>query len=208
MVVLSTILLSPFLYGEGGEDVVKNYTKVISNYSSIYATYHFSIVNKDGGVSFSTPGEFYFQDGMFLLKMELSDIYCNGEYKAIYDKTIDEVLLIGHDAENCNMGENPFIVLTSGLSKYSVGGICRVEVKGRKCYKVTLIPHQKNLDHTSVDVEVDSDTYQLVSLTYSAKNGEKYVVDVKSICEGGAREPQFFAIDLDGLPEVEVNDLR
>ena len=196
---------------QSGEDVVKKYSEHFLSYNSIYAKYKFSIIDKNGVEKFSTPGDFYYQWGKFVINTELSDIYCDGESKIIHDKSVDEIIILGHKEDDNNMSENPFVVLTSSLSAYTVEGIDKVNLPNafnEECYQITLHP-KTELDHKSVAMVVGASDYSIKSIVYNSKNGGEYKVDISTILEVETKEDAFFTLDIENLPlSTEVNDLR
>ncbi len=200
----------PFsLSGQSAREIMERYMGVITSYECLSASYNFSIVGKEGNVKFAIDGEFFTQGDKFIVKTYISDIYCNGEYKAIYDKSVQEVVLIGHNKYDTNISENPFAVLKRGTSAYTFGEMAESVVFGSQdCWKMTLMPKSGSADHTSVDIIVSKSDYSVKSIAYASKSGDIYSAVVKSVSESGKKDPSFFELDIDNMPDVEVNDLR
>lgn len=208
-IILSVLALSITVYGQSAKDIIDKYSEIISSYECLYATYNFSISGKEGNTKFAIDGEFYTQDDKFLVKTYFSDIYCNGEYKAIHDKSVQEVAIIGHNRYDANISDNPFAVLKNGPFAYTFGDEAESLMFGdQECWRVTLIPKSENADHTSVAITVSKSDYSVKNIEYQAKSGDKYIALVKSISEAGGKEPAFFEFDSKGMPDVVVNDLR
>lgn len=208
-IIFSLLAISIATFGQSAQEIIAKYSEIISSYECLYATYNFSISGKEGNTKFAIDGEFYTQDDKFLVKTYFSDIYCNGTYKAIHDKSVQEVAIIGHNRYEANISDNPFAVLKNGPFAYTFGECAEsVTFGGEECWRVTLIPKSETADHISVAITVSKSDYSVKNIEYEAKSGDKYVALVKSISEAGGKEPSFFEFDVKGMPDVVVNDLR
>ena len=209
LTILLFAFISPFVKGENTKDVIDRYTEKIVSYECLYATYNFAILDKNGGTKFAIDGEFFSQGDMFLVKTYFSDIYCNGEYKALYDKSVSEVAVVGHNKYDANISDNPFAVLKNGPYAYTYDDVAEVTDEGGiPCYKVVLRPKSESADHTSVYVVVSQADYSVKSICYISRSGDMFKADIKSISEAGRKEPSFFEFDAAKFPDVVVNDLR
>jgi hypothetical protein len=197
------------LFGQSVQDIVSSYTRVITSFDCLYATYNFSIVGQEGNTKFAINGEFYNQGDRFLVKTYFSDIYCNGEYKAVHDKSVQEISFMDHNKGDMNMIENPFAVLKSGGEKYNLQESLKSAVyDGKDCWEVILLPMDDRADHTSVSIAVAKDDFSIKNISYRSKSGDTYNVLVYTTSECGMKNGTFFEPDLDSMPDVEVNDLR
>jgi hypothetical protein len=209
LILMVAMAFSLRLSGQSSREIIDKYMEVITSYECLSASYNFSIVGKDGNIKFAIDGEFVTQGDKFIVKNDFTDIYCNGEYKAIYDKSVQEVVLIGHNKDNTNISENPFAILMNSPYAYTFGEKAESQVfSSQECWKVTLIPKSSSADHVSVDIVVSKSDYSVKSIAYVSKSGDKFCALVKCISECGKKAPSFFELDIDSLPDLEVNDLR
>lgn len=207
--ILILVISSLSLFGQSAQEIVAGYTGAISSFDCLYATYNFSIVGQDGNTRFAINGEFYNQGDKFLVKTYFSDIYCNGEYKAVHDKSVQEISLLEHYKENVSMIENPFAVLKSGMEMYTLEeSVKSVTYDAAECWEVTLVPVSDKADHTSVSVAVVKSDFSVKNISYMSRTGDTYNALVYTISESGRKRASFFEPDLDSMPDVGVNDLR
>lgn len=196
-------------WGQSTREIVTSFTQKLSEYKCLHATYTFAILDENGGSKYSVDGEFFSQGDLFLVKTDMSDIYCDGMSKSIYDKTNEEVIIIGHDKNDGNMSENPLVVLSNASSAYDLSKKPQIiEVGGERCYHITLIPKSEKADHVAVDILVAADDYTVRGICYTSKGGELYRAHIKSISGLDTKPDSFFTIDLDALGDIFVTDLR
>lgn len=207
--ILGLILCSLNVFGQSAQDIVSGYTGVITSFDCLYATYNFSIVGQEGNTKFAINGEFYNQGDRFLVKTYFSDIYCNGEYKAVHDKSVQEISFMDHNKGDMNMIENPFAVLKGGVETYTLEETVKSAVyDGKECWVVTMVPENDSADHLSVSIAVAKGDFSVKNISYRSKSGDTYNVLVYTTSECGMKNGAFFEPDLDSMPDVEVNDLR
>jgi len=183
-------------------DKVSEKTK---SYPSITATFDFTMQNEKAGINETSSGTLSLQKDKYKLSVSGVEIYCDGKTQWTYMSEADEVNV--SDAGSDEGSINPATIFTIYEKGFKNSYIGEGTSGAKKTHKIELVPTTK-LEFSKLIIEIDQSTFQILSAKMFGKDGNIYVVKVKTFTTSTNYPASAFIFDVKKHPEVNVVDMR
>jgi outer membrane lipoprotein-sorting protein len=184
-------------------DKVSEKTK---GYSSITATFDFTMQNHEAGLNETTSGNLILQKDKYKLTFNGIDIFCDGKTQWTYMRDAQEV-----NVNNAGSGEdetiNPatiFTIYEKGFKNTYLGDFTN---GAKKTCRIELIPLELK-DFTRLIIEIDLANYQIMNARMFGKDDNEYIIKVKTMTTTSTYDASTFIFDAKKNPKVQVVDMR
>src|SRR5690606_13461306 len=103
---------------------------------------------------------------------------------------------------------NPTMILTSYQKGYKIKKEEDKKHNGVLVYDVSLYPEDREKDYFKINLLIDKQTYQILSIATSGKNGTTTIIKIKKYQDNLNLLDSLFVFDSKKYPGVELIDLR
>jgi hypothetical protein len=135
------------------------------------------------------------------------DVYCDGTSKWVYNESVSEVTIFPAE-EVVEMTNNPLGYLINNEDKFSYRPVKKITRQGGKVLSVDLIPKSRDAGYTAVNLQVETDTFLPVQVTYKMKDEQRYIIDVDSLDTNVTVKSFSFSYPAHLYPDAVINDMR
>jgi outer membrane lipoprotein-sorting protein len=170
-------------------------------------SFRFTYENAAKKVHELQAGTLLYAGDQYRLTLGDLDVYCDGTSKWVYNGKVNEVTVFPVEAA-VDMTDNPLAYLIYNKDEFNYRPVKQLKRQGKRALGVDLIPKDRNAAYTTVNLQVEKETFLPMQITYEMKNGQSYIIDVISIDTGIAVEPSSFAFPSHLHPRVTINDMR
>lgn len=203
------------LWGQRNPDpkeVAGNMRTALSKGDAVEFTFSFFAESQNGDVIGEEEGTFLAQGDSFKMETGTIEVFCDGSVKWLYDKINAEIAIFPHDPATIEIAEAPFAVLGRiDPDRFSfLQGVESFEYNGTDLLRIRIMPKEKNVSYTQVDISVNPLTWYPVLLEYTSVGGDRYLLDISGVRMTEEKEKSFFIPSQDLLddPDVYVTDMR
>lgn len=183
--------------------VLNDFSTKIQSFNTITALFSFSLENKEEDMLDSFDGEIILKGGKYKLLIMDTETYFDGKTMWSYLPDFEEVSISEPDQEQSSMFDPAkiFTIYKEGFNN---------EYNGEKDghYQISLIPEDTKTTYSKIDVQIIKNTLQLLSVRYYGKDGNDYIVKIKSFKTNIAYNDSTFTFNPDSHPGLEIIDLR
>jgi outer membrane lipoprotein-sorting protein len=207
--VLLFILISLQLFSQSdpkAKSVLDKVSEKTRNYPSITATFDFTMQNHDAGLNETNSGNLILQKDKYKLSFNGIEIFCDGKTQWTYMRDAQEVSVTNagsNDEETINPA-TIFTIYEKGFKNTYLGDFTNA---GKKTGKIELIPLEIK-EFTRLIIEIDLSNYQIMNAKMFGKDGNEYIIKVKTMITTSNYDSSSFAFDTKKNPKVQVIDMR
>jgi len=141
-------------------------------------SFQFTAADSDGAVQYSQGGTVICAGENYRMETDDALIVSDGKVKGIYQKGIDEIVLMAASKTSGDIMDNPFAVLQNPGDAYTV---------------------------TATGADTNGIPQKII---LKSKTGAIYTIDIKQYSKVPVPDSKQFAINLDDYPTAVITDLR
>ncbi|RLD64385.1 MAG: outer membrane lipoprotein carrier protein LolA [Bacteroidetes bacterium] len=212
---LATTLVGYSQKGPKAKSILDKVSSKTKSYKTIKSNFSYNMENLQDGVNETFEGTVFVKGNKYKILLMGTETYSNGKNRWVYMPDEEEVNLYEvekKDRKNKNQDDdvlsNPrdlFNIYNKGF-KYKY--ISEVVEDGRKLYLIELVPRNKKKNFFKIKVKIDKAKYQLYSIKYFSKDGNRYTIKIKNFKPNVKMQDDMFTFDTKAHPDVEVVDMR
>lgn len=178
-------------------------------YSSINASFTYSLENKQSKVNEKQQGSLLLKGQKFKLILANQEVLSDGKTVWVYLKEANEVQLKTVEDFNSESELNPTKIFSIYEQGFKYDFVKEAPVNGKTLSTVDLIPiDPKKKNYSRVRLEIDKNSKQILSTKSFGKDGNTYSLEIKSFTTNGGVDDKTFVFEKEKHPGVEVVDLR
>lgn len=184
-------------------DLMKSAVDKMKSYTSIEATFDYSMINKEAGIHETQSGTGIMKGNAYKLLFPGQELISDGTTMWTYMPDNEEVMV--SDAPQDGSSFSPLMMLTTYDENYSMKF---VNNNGTKAKTKTIEMTKKDNDLEKVVVVIDETEQQVSKISVFDENGNEFVIDIKDMCFDKTYPDDYFIFNSKDYPNVEVIDMR
>lgn len=190
-----------------GKAILDKASQIIQKSTGMKADFTLTIDNAQVAKKESIEGVIWLKGNKF--KYTASDIetFFDGKTQWVYIKSSKEVSVSTPTKEELQ-DVNPTMILTSYQKGYKIKKEEDKKHNGVLVYDVSLYPEDREKDYFKINLLIDKQTYQILSIATSGKNGTTTIIKIKKYQDNLNLLDALFVFDSKKYPGVELIDLR
>jgi outer membrane lipoprotein-sorting protein len=214
------IFLATTLVGYGQKEpkaksILDKVSSKTKSYKTIKSDFSYNMENLQDGVNETFEGTVFVKGDKFKLLLMGTETYSNGKNRWVYMPDEDEVNLYDVEKKDRKKNNNNDDVLRNPSDLFNIYNkgfkykyISEVAENGRKLYLIELVPRNKKKSFFKIKVKVDKAKYQLYSIKYFSKDGNRYTIKIKNFKPNVKMNDAMFTFNTKENPDVELIDMR
>ena len=173
--------------------------------SAIKTNFKLIISDKKDPQSMVSSGVFTLKGNKFVLEMDAMKAWYDGKTQWAYLSQSNEVSITEPTVKELSE-TNPMAILSGFKSKCLIRFSTRV--KSAQNYCIEMIPKTKNNEIVKIDVQINKNNGNLVSIKLTNKNGSASLLTLSNFQKGIHVTDNIFVFNAARFKGVSVNDLR
>ena len=173
--------------------------------SAIKTNFKLIISDKKDPQSMVSSGVFTLKGNKFVLEMDAMKAWYDGKTQWAYVSQNNEVSITEPTVKELSE-TNPMAILSGFKSKCLIRFSTRV--KSAQNYCIEMIPRVKNSEILKIDVQINKNNGNLVSIKLTNKNGSASLLTLSNFQKGVTVSDNAFVFNQARYKGVTVNDLR
>jgi len=173
--------------------------------SAIKTNFKLIISDKKDPQSMVSSGVFTLKGNKFVLEMDAMKAWYDGKTQWAYVSQSNEVSITEPTVKELSE-TNPMAILSGFKSKCVIRFSTRV--KSSQNYCIEMIPRTKNNEIIKIDVQINKNNGNLVSIKLTNKNGSASLLTLSNFQKGIHVTDNIFVFNAARFKGVSVNDLR
>jgi len=173
--------------------------------SAIKTNFKLIISDKKDPQSMVSSGVFTLKGNKFVLEMDAMKAWYDGKTQWAYVSQSNEVSITEPTVKELSE-TNPMAILSGFKSKCVIRFSTRV--KSAQNYCIEMIPRTKNNEIIKIDVQINKNNGNLVSIKLTNKNGSASLLTLSNFQKGIHVTDNIFVFNATRFKGVSVNDLR
>ena len=173
--------------------------------SAIKTNFKLIISDKKDPQSMVSSGVFTLKGNKFVLEMDAMKAWYDGKTQWAYVSQSNEVSITEPTVKELSE-TNPMAILSGFKSKCLIRFSTRV--KSAQNYCIEMIPKTKNNEIVKIDVQINKNNGNLVSIKLTNKNGSASLLTLSNFQKGIHVTDNIFVFNAARFKGVSVNDLR
>ena len=173
----------------------------------IILSFTFTSMEADGTTYMAQSGKAFIKGNRFKLKMEVMDIWFDGETQWVWLKDVDEVNISNPTGREI-AAISPLALLGIYKNGYTLKAPRSQTVNGKNVHLVEMVPAVTNNDFKAVSVAIEKSSHTLVQVILTMSNGMRNKIDITNYNANHKFSDAEFMFDMTAHPEVEIIDLR
>jgi outer membrane lipoprotein-sorting protein len=173
--------------------------------SAIKTNFKLIISDKKDPQSMVSSGVFTLKGNKFVLEMDAMKAWYDGKTQWAYVSQSNEVSITEPTVKELSE-TNPMAILSGFKSKCVIRFSTRV--KSAQNYCIEMIPRTKNNEIIKIDVQINKNNGNLVSIKLTNKNGSASLLTLSNFQKGIHVTDNIFVFNAARFKGVSVNDLR
>lgn len=195
------------LVEQDSKTVLDKLSKKAKSYSSIYAEYSMTIVDK-GETVVNTTGKASIKGDKFKLIMDDYHIYCDGESVWTYDTEANECFINDFEEMQEEQDITPselFTIWEDGFKHEHKGS---VEEGGKSLTKINLYPTDSSKEYHTIELLIDEGKMEMKKAIIKGRDGQTMTYTVKTFTPNKNLEDKEFVFSTADHPGCECEDQR
>ena len=173
--------------------------------SAIKTNFKLIISDKKDPQSMVSSGVFTLKGNKFVLEMDAMKAWYDGKTQWAYVSQSNEVSITEPTVKELSE-TNPMAILSGFKSKCVIRFSTRV--KSSQNYCIEMIPRTKNNEIIKIDVQINKNNGNLVSIKLTNKNGSASLLTLSNFQKGIHVSDNIFTFNAGRFKGISVNDLR
>jgi len=191
------------------KEVLDKLSQTTKSYKSIQIEFSFTLENKKSNVNQTNEGEVVLKGKSYRLLMPVfsMEIFCDGTTIWSYLTEAKECNISGVD-ENDDGSLNPANIFTIYEKGFNYSYVGEENLTGKAVHVLDLFPVDKSKEFVKVRLYVDKVKFQIAKAQTFNKDGNTYILVLKSMKTNVEFKDEYFKFDKSKYPGVEMNDMR
>ena len=191
------------------KEILDKLSQTTRSYKSIQIEFSFTLENKKNNVNQTNEGEVVLKGKSYRLHMPVfsMEIFCDGTTTWSYLTEAKECNISGveEEKEGTLNPANIFTIYEKGFNFTYIG---EENFSGKTVQVLDLFPVDKSKEFVKVRLYVDKVKSQIAKAQTFNKDGNTYVLVLKSMKTNVELKDDYFKFDKTKYPGVEMNDMR
>lgn len=204
LVFFAMLILPVLLPGQNQSDtktLMDRVSKKLQSYTTVKADFSFTLSNTEEKICDSHEGSLLLSGSKYRLNIMGIMAICNGETLWTVNEELKEANIIDPDD---NEMFNPKSIFTLYDKKFKYEP---VTTSGDKT-TIDLFPTDPEENYSKIRMDILKSKDQIDQVTYYSKDGNQYIIKIKSLTANVAAEDRMFVFDSSQFPGVKVFDMR
>lgn len=191
------------------KEVLDKLSQTTRSYKSIQIEFSFTLENKKNNVNQTNEGEVVLKGKSYRLHMPVfsMEIFCDGTTTWSYLTEAKECNISGVEEDN-DGSLNPANIFTIYEKGFNYAWVGEENLSGKTVHVLDLFPVDKSREYLKVRLYVDKVKYQIAKAQTFNKDGNTYILVLKSMKTNVEFKDDYFKFDKAKYPGVEMNDMR
>lgn len=191
------------------KEVLDKLSQTTKSYKSIQIEFSFTLENKKSNVNQTNEGEVVLKGKSYRLQMPVfsMEIFCDGITTWSYLTEAKECNVSGVD-EDDDGSLNPANIFTIYEKGFNYSYVGEENLTGKSVHVLDLFPVDKSKEFVKVRLYVDKAKFQIAKAQTFNKDGNTYILVLKSMKTNVEFKDDYFKFDKSKYPGVEINDMR
>jgi len=211
-IVLAILMIAANLMAQQdpkAKEVLDKLSQTTKSYKTIQIDFAFTLENKKNNVNQTNEGEVALKGKSYRLHMPVfsMEIFCDGTTTWSYLTEAKECNISGveDDKEGALNPANIFTIYEKGFNYSYIG---EENLAGKVVHVLDLFPVDKKKEFVKVRLYVDKVKNQIAKAQTFNKDGNTYILVLKSMKTNVEMKDDYFKFDKSKYPGVEINDMR
>lgn len=203
---LSTTAFSQFV-DEEAKKILDKTAQAIQKSTGSKADFSLSVKSGQTGEEQTFSGHIHLKGDKFKYAVSDTEAYYDGNTQWVYMADSKEVTIstpIAEDLEEIN----PTAIISSYKTGYKMKKEDDKTVNGKAAYIVNLYPEDRTKPYHRIELIVEKDNYNILSISTFGKNGVDTIIKLNKYEKNLNLSDNIFVFDKKKYPEVEIIDLR
>ncbi|MCE1198243.1 MAG: outer membrane lipoprotein carrier protein LolA [Marinilabiliales bacterium] len=191
------------------KEILDKLSQTTRSYKSIQIEFSFALENKKNNVNQTNEGELVLKGKSYRLHMPVfgMEAFCDGTTIWSYMTDAKECNINGVE-EDKDAALNPANIFTMYEKGYTYSFAGEENLAGKPVFVVDLFPIDKSKELIKAKLYIDKTKYQIVKAQTQNKDGNSYLLTLKSMKTNQEFRDDYFKFDKAKYPGVEMNDMR
>jgi len=191
------------------KEVLDKLSQTTKSYKSIQIEFSFTLENKKNNVNQTNEGEVVLKGKSYRLHMPVfsMEIFSDGITTWSFLTEAKECNITGVEEDN-DGSLNPANIFTIYEKGYNFTYVGEENLAGKAVHVLDLFPVDKSKDFIKVRLYVDKVKNQIAKAQTFNKDGNTYILVLKSMKTNVDFNDDYFKFDKSKYPGVEMNDMR
>jgi len=211
-IVIAVLMIAANLMAQQdpkAKEVLDKLSQTTKSYKTIQIDFSFTLENKKNNVNQTNEGVVALKGKSYRLHMPVfsMDIFCDGITTWSYLSEAKECNISGveDDKEGSLNPANIFTIYEKGFNYTYVG---EENLAGKAVHVLDLFPIDQKKEFVKVRLYVDKIKNQIAKAQTFNKDGNTYILVLKSMKTNVELKDDYFKFDKSKYPGVEINDMR
>jgi outer membrane lipoprotein-sorting protein len=191
------------------KEVLDKLSQTTKGYKTIQIDFSFTLENKKNNVNQTNEGEVALKGKSYRLHMPVfsMEIFCDGTTTWSYLTEAKEcnIASVEEDKEGALNPANIFTIYEKGFNFAYIG---EENLTGKAVHVLDLFPVDKSKEFVKVRLYVDKIKSQIVKAQTFNKDGNTYILVLKSMKTNVELKDDYFKFDKSKYPGIAINDMR
>ncbi len=191
------------------KEILDRLSQTTKSYKTIQIDFSFTLENKKNNVNQTNDGEVTLKGKSYRLRMPVfsMEIFCDGITTWSYLTEAKEcnIASFEEDREGSLNPANIFTIYEKGFNFTYIG---EENISGKSVHVLDLLPVDKSKEFVKVRLYIDKVKSQIVKAQTFNKDGNTYILVLKSMKTNVDLKDDFFKFDKSKYPGVVINDMR
>jgi len=183
------------------KSMMERVSKKLQSYTTLKTDFSFTLSNTEEKIDDTHDGSLFLNGSKYRLNIMGILALCNGETLWTINEELKEANIIDPD-DNEMFNPKSIFTLYEKNFRYEP-----VSVAGDRVI-VDLFPVDKDESYSRIRMEVFKSKDQIDRVTYYSKDGNQYVIKIKSFSSNIPADDRMFVFDAKQFPGVKVFDMR
>ncbi|MDY6801767.1 MAG: outer membrane lipoprotein carrier protein LolA [Bacteroidota bacterium] len=178
------------------------------SYQNIQTEFKIDYKNIKDNTQNSSKGSITIEGQKYRLNFMGSESFFNGKTLWNYLEEVNEVNISEPDQNEKDIFSNPQDIFTIYDKDFKYQLIDQYNENGTSKAIIDLYPYDIDEDYSRLRLEINTNNYQLLSVTIFGKDGSHYVINFYNYRTNLDIDSAYFTFDTSDYPKVEVIDMR
>jgi len=211
-IVMAVLMIAANLMAQQdpkAKEVLNKLSQTTKSYKTIQIDFSFTLENKKNNVNQTHEGVVALKGKSYRLHMPVfsMDIFCDGITTWSYLTEAKECNITGVE-DNKEGPLNPANIFTIYEKGFNYSYIGEENLAGKAVHVLDLFPVDKKKEFVKVRLYVDKVKNQIAKAQTFNKDGNTYILALKSMKTNVELKDDYFKFDKSKYPGVEINDMR
>jgi len=212
-IVMAVLMIAANLMAQQdpkAKEVLDKLSQTTKSYKTIQIDFSFTLENKKNNVNQTNEGVVTLKGKSYRLHMPVfsMDIFCDGITTWSYLSEAKECNISGVEDDNKEGSLNPANIFTIYEKGFNYSYVGEETLAGKAVHVLDLFPIDQKKEFVKVRLYVDKAKNQIAKAQTFNKDGNTYILVLKSMKTNVDLKDDYFKFDKSKYPGVEINDMR